>query len=131
LLHQLIELFPKVQPDIQGHLIITAPPCMEFPPKGTYQLGETAFNRHMNIFVGRKKAKPSPIQLGLHRSESANDGPCLPSRQNAGPLQGLGVSNTALNVLRIKPTIKPHRARKCLNEAMGLGTKSSTPGLLG
>jgi len=128
-LRKIFQLTAQVEPDVQRDLVVATASRVQFAPQGANQLREPPFNRHVNVFVLRRKFKSAPIQLGLDCFEGPHDRPSLARLQDPRLLQGLAVGDAALDVLRVQPAIDGHRSGEGFDETVRRFPKSTTPGL--
>ena len=122
---------PKIQADIQSHLVVPAAACVQFAADRSDQFRQSPLDRHVNIFIIRRKRKAPRLELAPNLLQSAQDLRGLLPRQHPGPLQRLAVSHAALKIIGVQTPVKRERGGKCLHQSMGAIAESSGPGLAG
>jgi hypothetical protein len=62
---------------IQGYLVVSAPPGMDFGSHISNQLNESMFNVHMDVFQFVSKRKASCLNFPPNLMETVKDGLCV------------------------------------------------------
>jgi hypothetical protein len=101
-----IQHVAKIEPDIEGDLVISASARVEFSAQRTDQFRQPTFNGHVNVFILSRKAESPFIELELHSFQSPDQGFRLLSRKDVGALHGPAMRDATLNIVRIEPAIK-------------------------
>ena len=79
---------------------------MELTAKRTDDSGETAFDRHVDIFVFWNEGKPSFIQFNFHGMQSTDQFFRLIGREDAGMRHRFTMGDTSLDIVRVQTLIK-------------------------
>ncbi len=103
------------QSQIGCHLVVAAPPCMELRPHVPRYLGDPAFDRRVDVFVGRLELEGAFLELLVHTFESSLQDRNFLLVQDARPSQTSDVCTRPFEVVaREKPVER--QARRELDE---------------
>src|SRR6266498_2802556 len=87
------------QSQIRCNLIVTASSRVKFACRVTNQLCETAFDRGVNVFVGRSEGKPSRRKFFLDSRKPKGDGAMLFIRKNSCAVNRIRPGATRIYIL--------------------------------
>ena len=104
---------------------------MELSSQGPNELGEPAFDAHMDIFVFFLKWVTALTNSNSNPFESANDFIAFRLGEDFSFFQCVAMSNAATNIMMVQSAIKRKRGRKLFNQSVGSLLEPPAPGLRG
>ena len=122
------DLLPQVEPDIEGDLIVPAPPRVEFASHVADPLRQGLFDRHMDVLVVGTENKISRLDIGKDLAETCDDRPRLPFGNDPLPAQHPGMGDASLDVIAEEPPVEMKRRGECLHLTVRRLAESPPPG---
>ena len=101
-----IHLTPKVQPQIQGHLVVSASGGVKLLAHIPQALGQLLLHEHMDVLAVRVEVQPAAVQILQDALQALNEGVGLLLGQDPAGGQHGGVGLGAGDVLPVHPAVK-------------------------
>ena len=125
-----VDLLPQVESDIEGDLIVPAPPRVEFASHLADPVRQGLFDRHMDVLIVGTENKVSRLDIGKDLAKARDDRPRLSFCNDPLPAKHPGMGDASLDVIAEEPPVEMKRRGECLHLTVRRLAESTPPGFV-